>query len=202
MLPKLEPGGGIPETPMDRKHKGKSRPPVSDTVLKLWEANPHLGRINGVLKELATTTETVELVGLEAWRVLSDVLFDHTAIRRWKAEGSIEERRFWMLCRLLASRLAAKYDRPGAPYRLFVVVNPDDEQRRQMTREAQKRDTAYTDRVIVGRVEALESEGMGREEAKKALAKDPDNTWSYWRVERAIVAQNKTKKASCWVAPH
>lgn len=189
LLPKLEPAGGIPEVPLDRKYKGKSRPPVSEGVMALWQANPHAGKINAVLTEAAATTETVELIGREMWKVLSDCLFDHTAIRRWKAEGGKDERRFWMLCRLLAQRISDKH---GAHYRVFVHTNPEDEQRRPKTREGQKRNTSYTDRRIVQRVEALESEeNMTREQAKKHLASDPDNTWSYWRVERAITAQNK-----------
>lgn len=189
-MPLLEPRGGIPDTPMARKERGTSRPPVSPRVMRLWEVNPHAGKINAVLSELATTTEEVELEGREAWRVLSDVLFDHTAIRRWKAEGGVEERRFWMLCRLLASRIRVKH---GLEYRLFVTVNPEDEQQRQKTRTAQKHNTAYTDRRIVERVIGLEADGMGREEAKKHLARDPENTWSYPRIKRAITATNKNE---------
>lgn len=175
---------------MDRKYKGESRPPVSPAVMRLWEANPHAGKINAVLADLATTTEEVGLIGREAWRVLSDVLFDHTAIRRWKAEGGKHERRFWMLCRLLASRIRVKH---GPHYRLSVTIHPEDEQQRQKTRTAQKHNTAYTDRRIVQRVEGLEADGMGREEAKKHLAQDPENTWSFPRIKRAITATNKNE---------
>lgn len=174
--------------PLGRKERGSSRPPVSEAVMRLWEANPHAGKISEVLREAARSTDEVELEGRPMWEVLSDVLFDHTAIRRWKAEGGVEERRFWMLCRLLAQRIAIKH---GPHYQLSVTVHPEDEQQRAGTREAQRRDTAYTDRRIVKRLEGLEADGMGREEAKKHLAKDPDNTWSYWRVERAITSQNR-----------
>jgi len=196
VLPKIEPGGGVPEVPMDRKFKGESRPPISDYVMKLWMSNPHAGRVNAVLKEAVRSSEAVELAGRPMWRILSDVLFDHTAIRRWKARGGVEEKRFWMLCLLLAQRLADKHDRPGAPYKIRVYTEPDDEQQRPFTREAQKRDTAHTDRVIVRRVEALEEDGMGREEAKRALTEDKDNTWSYWRIDRAIVSQNKQRRGA------
>jgi hypothetical protein len=194
LLPKLEPRGGIPENPMNRKERGESRPPVSPYVMSLWMANPHAGRINEVLEQAARSSEEVELEGRAMWEILGECLFDHTAIRRWKAEGGAPERRFWMLCRLLAQRLAIKHGRPGKPYILTVYIHPEDEQQRQATREAQKRDTAHTDRVIVRRVESLETEGLGREEAKRALTSDPENTWSYWRIDRAIVDENRRSR--------
>jgi hypothetical protein len=191
LLPKLEPGGGVPEVPMSRKERGGSRPPVSEYVMDLWQANPDLGMINEVLKEAARSGESVEIEGRPMWEILSDCLFDHTAIRRWKAAGGSAERRLWMMCRLLAQRLAVKY---GTGVRLTITVSPEDEQQRQQTREAQKRDTAHTDRVIVRRVETLETEGLGREEAKRALTSDPENTWSYWRIDRAIVDENRRSR--------
>jgi hypothetical protein len=85
----------------------------------------------------------------------------------------------------------------GAADRISVVVNPSDQQQRQKTREAQKRKSEDTDRIIVERLEELERfRGMGREEAKRYLARDKTNDWSYWRIDRAITSQNKIRNPS------
>lgn len=128
VLPQLEPSGGIPETPMNRKERGASRPPVPEHILSIWQNNPHAGRINQVLREAAHSTDSTELAGRPMWEVLGDCLFDHTAIRRWKAQGGVEMRRLWMMCRLLAQRLSIRHDRPGVPYEIFVTVRAQDEQ--------------------------------------------------------------------------
>lgn len=197
LLPKLEPRGGIPDAPMARKERGTSRPPVSDAVMRLWEANLHAGLINSVLKEAASTTETVELEGRPMWEVLSDVLWDHTAIRRWKAgeAGGKAERRFRVLCLLLAGRLRFKY---GADLALRVVVHPEDEQQREKTREAQKYTTAHTRRLMVEQLEEVEEETgykglMAMEILCERKAKEGKD-WSVSKLRRAREIVNKERE--------
>ncbi len=198
LLPKLEPSGGIPETPMNRKARGSSRPPISEHVMRLWLSNPHAGRINNILREAAQSTEDVELAGRAMWKVLSDVLFDHTAIRRWKAAGGVEERRFWMLCQLLAQRLAVIYDTPQGPYELRVYIHPTDEPERQKTRTAQKIDTSYTRRLMVRQLEEVEEETgykglMAMEILCERKAKEGKD-WSVPKLRKARECINRENK--------
>lgn len=201
LIPKLEPSGGVPDAPMSRKERGSSRPPVSEYVMDLWQANPHAGRINAVLREAARSTEDVEILGRPMWKVLGDVLFDHTAIRRWKAaEDPTEARRFGMLCHLLAQRLAIKHDLPGEPYRIRVHVRPEDEPQRPATRAAQKADSRYTDRLIIDLLERVEDDGYEGKEAMEVLqdrrVREGKEAWSIPRMRRARRNVNRERRGS------
>lgn len=198
--PKLERRGGVPETPMNRKAKGKSNPPMGDHAFDVLEANANASRYLRFHLEVFENGDRRSSDGVRFSEVLKAARYDVGLIDAWR-EGRTEEdrnyrRAFNEVCRAVAKGVLFVHGEKGADA-FEVVVNPHEEQQRQKTREAQKRATAYTDRLIVGRLEELEKGGLGREEAKRALAKDPDNTWSYWRVERAIVAENKTRKDSC-----
>lgn len=85
------------------------------------------------------------------------------------------------------------YKDPKDGSRAFTVrVGKRDLQARQRTREAQKRATARVDREIVEAIWDLEHyRSMGREEAKRHLARDGSNDWPYSRIDRAITSENK-----------
>jgi hypothetical protein len=197
LLPRLEPSGGIPDVPYSRKERGGSRPPVSTHVMRLWMSNPHLDRIHGVLKKAAMATDDVKLEGRPLWHIASDCLFDHTAIRRWKHEGGVEEKRFYMMCMLLAQHLADKYDQPDEPYIIRVYIDPNDEQERQKTREAQKADTHYTQRRMIEQLEEVEEEtGYGGVEAMEILSdrkKREGKDWSVRKLRDARTYVNKMR---------
>lgn len=197
--PKLERRGGVPETPMNRKAKGESNPPMGEHAFDVVEANANASRYLRFHLEIFENGNRKAKSGIYFSEILKAARYDVGLIDAWR-DGRTEEDRayrsaFKEVCKAVAKGVLFVRGEKAADA-FEVVVNPHEEQQRQKTREAQKRATAYTDRVIVGRVEELEEGGMGREEAKRALARDPENTWSYWRVERAIVAENKTRKDS------
>lgn len=193
VLPQLEPGGGIPDTPMARKERGSSEgTPVPDYLLDLWRDNPHAGRIGEVLTEAAHSAASVELEGRPMWEVLGEVVFDHTAIRRWRAEGGVEMRRLWMMCRLLAQRLAVKH---GGDFQLIVNVRAEDEQVASKRAAADKDktiDAQASYRRIVRGIEYLEEHGYSREAAKSKKARDL--MCSVPRIEKAITFVNRERE--------
>jgi hypothetical protein len=199
LLPKLEPGGGIPDNPMNRKARGSSRPPVSDYVMRLWRSNPYLNQVNDVLKR-ATLLGDDGLEGRPIWHILSDCLFDHTAIRRWKAEGGINEKRFYMLCMLMAQRLADKHDTPQGAYRITIYIEPTDEPERQRTRQAQKANTRYTQRRMVEQLEEVEEEtGYRGQMAMEILSERKQKEgydWSPRRIKEARTVINAERRQS------
>jgi hypothetical protein len=197
LVPKFEPGGGIPDLPMSRKERGSWRPPVSDHVLSLWFKNIHAGAINKVLHKVATGSDgLVKIDDRRVHEILAECLFDHTAIRRWKDENGVDEQRFYAMCLLMAYLLAEANDN-HQPYRIKVWINADDEQRGQRTRQGQKVNTFYTQRRIVEQLEELEEElgYKGRRvmeilsERKKAEGKD----WSVDKIRRARTEVNRQR---------
>ncbi len=132
--------------------------------------------------------------GIHFSRVLKDVRYDPGLLFTWHDTDPEMVAAFNEIMRAVAKGVVFVHG-PDAADKLEVVVHPGDEQQRQKTREAQKRKTQDTDRRIVERVERLEAGGMGREEAKKHLAQDTENTWSYWRIERAITGVNRSREA-------
>jgi hypothetical protein len=219
VLPKYERSGATPETPVNRKERGTSRPVVGDHALDVMEANgiksedereKHgqlLERRSAVLATLRS-----ELYAIEAGRngakssdgvpytvILGAVRYDAGVIQTWRTEQTRRDKEaskaLWEMCLFVAWIILYHHDTEDAPLNLYVSVDPEDLQQRQKTHEGRKRDTAHTDRVIVRRVESLETEGLGREEAKRALTEDPENTWSYWRIDRAIVDENRRMRS-------
>ncbi len=195
--PKLERRGGVPETPMNRKAKGESNPPMGDHAFDVVEANANASRYLRFHLEVFESGNRKAKNGIYFSEILKTARYNVGLIDAWR-DGRTEEDRayrsaFNEVCKAVAKGVLFVHGEKAADA-FEVVVHPHEEQQRQKTREAQKRATAHTDRLIVGRLEELEEGGLGREEAKRKLGKDPENTWSYWRVERAIVAENKREK--------
>jgi hypothetical protein len=191
LLPQLEPQGGIPDVPFSRKERGSSRPPVSDYVMRLWRSNPHLFRINAVVAQAARSTSDVAFEGRPLWEILGDVLFDHTAIRRWKSEGGADERRFYGMCHLLAQRLAIKHDLPDIPYKIRVWVDPQDEPVRERTREGQRIDRRYRQRQMMIQLEEVEEQtGHRGLIAMRILSERKKKEGQDWSVRKLREARN------------
>lgn len=212
--PKLERAGGVPETPMNRKERGKGVPPVGDYALRVMFANWESGDIEfpeDIDHERravhATLRHELHLIesggngarsasGIPFTEILQALRYDPGVITTWRAgetkADKAREQALWEVCRFIAWIIL--YTHPGANLR--VVTSPDDSAMRQSTRKAQVAGTSHTNRIIMRHVEALEADGYEREQAKRELAHDPDNTWSYPRVERAITESNKVRRVS------
>ena len=203
--PKLEKMGGVPDSPMNRKERGRSSPAIGEHGLDVVDANRTASKYLRFFLEEFEGGERRAQNGLYFSAVLRSLRDEPGSIQNWRQGKTPEDREamdaFWECMRQVARGVLFAHGEKNVTEamakeedseRFDVFVRPEDEQQRAKTREAQVLDTEHTDRVIVGRVEELEAaKGLPREEAKKALARDPDNTWSYWRVERAIVDENR-----------
>jgi hypothetical protein len=198
LVPKFEPGGGVPDLPLSRKERGSWRPPVSDHILALWYKNIHAGRINWALRRAQTGTDGLVKIEGEYMRdILAECLSDHTAIRRWKDENGLEERRFYKMCLLFAYVLAQEYDSQHESYEIRVWINADDEPAARRTHQGIKVNTFYTQRRMVEQLEEVEEElgckGMRAmqvlSERKRAEGKD----WSVHKIRRARTEVNRSR---------
>lgn len=183
---------------MSRKERGSSRPPLSENALDLSEANRELTAVlSGLIRPRHMPSG--ELQGRQAWEILSDMLFDATAVRRWRSEADAGKptnlRACLDLCRLMAGVLA---ERRGPDYRLpRVVTTPKraaellaerGEQAKNPNREAPKvRKITARDsyRAMVRDMECWVEAGTHSKEGAKA-AKADELGCSIWRVRDAI----------------
>jgi hypothetical protein len=197
LVPKFEPTGGIPDLPISRKERGSSRDPMPPHILNLWLKNIHAGRINDVLTEAKDSEGYVKIKGRAMWEILDDCLFDHTAIRTWKDNGGVEEKRFYHMCLLLAYLAAEKYDTEYGAYEITVYTYADDEQLRPKTNEGIKVNTFYTRRQMVEQLELLEQQlGQKGEHVMKMLSdikKAEGKDWSVPKLRRAREVVNRAR---------
>ncbi len=122
-------------------------------------------------------------------------------LRTWRA-GETERDKGYLdafdyACRLAARRLYDKTKHlPDGPVEIKVVVNPEDEEVASK-RHAQKIDTAYSDRVIVEELEALEKQQREKGEPitrKAAMGWLADKKGkSPARIRKAIENENRRK---------
>ena len=166
-------------------------------ILNLWLKNVHAGRIGDVLHDARNGDGYVKIKGRAMWEILDDCLFDHTAIRRWKDSGGLEETRFYHMCLLLAYIAAGKYDTDYGPYEITVYTYASDEQQPAKTNQGQKVNTFHTRRLMVQQLEELEYK-LGEKgehvmkmlsEIKKAEGKD----WSVPKLRRAREVINRAR---------
>lgn len=199
---RILPGGGVPDVPMGRKERGGSRPPLAESAMDLAEANAQFTAVVGtVMRPRHFPAERIR--GIPAWRILSDVLFDPTAVRRWRARrldgDAAPLRAFEELCLLLAAIIAARH---GAHYRLpYVVTSPRRaaeilaEQQADPRKEAPKvrRLTARDSyRAIVADMERMVEQGYSKRAAK--VTKAEQLGCSIGRIHDAISAVNKERR--------
>lgn len=204
---KILPGGGVPETPMSRKERGGSRLPLTDGAVDLAEANAGFTSVLAEMLRPKNAPSGALANGEPCWRVLSDLLFEATAVRTWRAQeagGRPENMEAaWELCRRVALALAV---RRGPAYLLpRVVTNTRDaaeillertEQAKNPNREPPKvRAITAADsyRAIVRDLERMvEEEGWTKEGAKWRKAEELG--CSVWRIRDAVKAVNKERE--------
>lgn len=153
----------VPETPMNRKEKGLSKPPVSDNALKLMLRNREASaRLEPLLRELRR--HDVSHGGVRANEVLDAVRDDPGSVRRWRAAHDTDtpgpDRDRWRalraVCVLLAQALESRHG--GAePYVLDVQTDPRDEEARSRVQAAARdREAKLKDVRERGRQKRLE----------------------------------------------
>lgn len=130
----------------------------------------------------------------EAYKPALLLEHDPTALRRWRA-GERENDRAWMerfdkLCMYVAKLLENR--RPGIAIR--CNINPRLDEKRAKTREAQKKGTAYSDGIIVSKIEEIErEEGPMERKAAEALLSDREG-YSIPRIRWAVKRKNQRTK--------
>ena len=201
------PGGGVPETPMSRKERGGSRLPLTDAAVDIAEANAALTSVLGGILRPRNAPAGNLCNGEPAWRVLSALLFDATAVRTWRAEESDNRpqnmRACEELCRRMALVLATRQGngyvlpRPVTSARTAAAVLAErGEQAKNPNREAPKvrKVTAHDSyRAIVRDMEAMVEDGDYSKEAAK-WTKAEELGCSIWRVRDAIKFVNKERE--------
>jgi hypothetical protein len=188
---RIEPGTGTNEQPFDRKHKGTSRPPISDRALVLTKKNE---AASAVLSPLLAELERggKQMGGVAFSDILKTIRQDPGAVRRWRALEGKEWRALRALCRLVARVVASERDAPTEPYEIVVYTDPKDaeadsprqaaarhrEAGRRVSHEEAKLKRARRIRQIQEREGCSENAAIG-------LWQD-ETDMSYWTGKRAL----------------
>jgi hypothetical protein len=123
VLPQLERAGGFPDSPMDRKSKGASNPPVGDRALLLWWVNRDASiKLNPLLVELGN--HDASYAGQSFREMLHLAAYDSGAFARWQGVSGHRREAFRKMCLLVALALRAKH---GSGVQLHVTPNPRDD---------------------------------------------------------------------------
>lgn len=179
VLPQLERPGGFPDSPMDRKMKGKSNPVVGDRAMLLWFENLEASSIlNPRLEEVRTGRN--EYNGIEYRDMLLFSVYDSGGFGRWlsaqeKPYGlsrreklqTMRSKAFWVMCLHIAQVCRIKH---GKNLSLSVKTSPDmvkydevaDPRRVAPRWRTIGANDAY--RTIVARLERIRMENPGMEE--------------------------------------
>lgn len=170
--PRIPRGSHAPETPMNRKERGKSTSVLSAKGEWLVEENREAaGIIEGLLDEMKRGEKTLRGVSLR-WMV-RELEEDPAAARNWKRRRTPEESHhaevWWQACLLAARVLLA--ERPG--YELVVVVHPEETEVLEaetplLARNAEN--NARSRRTAQGRYRVLAAELLGIMEAEGCTA--------------------------------
>lgn len=124
VLPQLERAGGFPDSPMDRRMKGSSNPPVGETALRLWWSyRDYATKLNPLIADLRQ--HYISIKGYECSEMLDMAVYDSGAFIRWLSEDSWRRDAFWGLSLLLAQVLK---DHWGPDVTLQVDNAPDEEE--------------------------------------------------------------------------
>ena len=131
VYPRIEQGLIMPEEPPDRKHKGTSRPPLTEDALRLFERNREASRwIVPFYRE--AMRHDLKLGGHALSTLLREAWHDHTATKRWRLnEGEDRRKReaLWGLSHLIARAIHAAAGQKGEePPELYVTTDPGAEE--------------------------------------------------------------------------
>ncbi len=167
VLPQLERAGGFPDSPMDRKSKGTSNPPVGERALLLWWVNRDAATLlNPLLVELGN--HDARYAGVSFREMLYLASYDAASFARWQAESAHRREAFWKMCLLIAVALRAKH---GEGVTLEVTANPSSDADDEVSdpREINPRWRTITANdaywSIVARLERIRLENPGITEA-------------------------------------
>jgi hypothetical protein len=183
----IEPSAQGSDEPYDRKAKGSSRPPCSDSALDLIEANTDASlALSRPLEEMMNSG--VEAYGIRASVLLRELRDKPGLLPNIRAAGGEEWKALRRFCLLLAQVVAVRWDGPDGPYVLRVRVS-----RREVEEALRDPNTAPPGkartwtahdayRIIDSQVEELMGEGMSEAAARGYLM---DRGVSGPRISRA-----------------
>ena len=222
--PHLERQGGTPDEPMQTA-KGSTNPPFGDYAHKIIDANLTASDYFHWPLETTNNSKVISSSGIYYSQILRDVRDNAGILQTWRhlnAGKNDYHDSFWEMCRHVAKgvmfmhgrtpkerkQLQERLDAPDLiknedgiytynPEALVVRVRPEDEQERAQTRDAQKADTMYTNRVIIEMLEEVESEGFVGKDAMEVLQdrreRQGKEAWSIPRMKRARTEVNKER---------
>ena len=209
LWPLFERSSQISEEPFDRKHKGESRPVVSDTVLALMEANRDASLIIlPLLDDLQKTS--VEYEGILFSELLADLRYNPSLMRRWRnpltaetAEDKLYAEALEAMCSLVARTAMAERDTSQSRLELRVVTRPEDEEARAKTNQARGKERTH-DKESSYRLIGAEIEQVMKEEdcnltAAKGLVaqrieKRTEAKCSWWRTHDAWLFYSREQR--------
>jgi hypothetical protein len=123
VLPQLERAGGFPDSPMDRKSKGTSNPPVGEKALRLWwEYRDYATKLNPLLAEMRE--HRVAHQGYEFREMIDHCVYDSASFGMRLAGDAKARYAFWQMCLLLSVALVQDW---GEDVKLEVDDAPEDE---------------------------------------------------------------------------
>lgn len=164
VLPQLERAGGFPDSPMDRKSKGASNPPVGEKALRLWWQYRDYGmKLNPLIADLRRHNESID--GYLFTLLLDYATYDSGGFVRWLSVHASGRRAFWKMCLLLAQKLIDEW---GVDVTLEIDEKLDEDEVSDPRKVAPKwRTITATDAYwsIVARLERIRMAHPGITEA-------------------------------------
>lgn len=208
--PLIEKGIVMPDEPPDRKHKGSSRPPVTDRGLGIMWANRVVTpMLEPILREAQRGDHSYG--GIQYSDLLSEMVHDPGAMLRHRTEQSLNPpfsgpngaraQAFFKMCDHIARVLAIRHKGPDGPCQIEVYTRPAREEEELQAQDPRshgkgriRAHTAHDSyRTMVSDMERMVLAGTHSKEGAKA-AKADQLGCSMGRVRDAVTFVNHERE--------